>query len=225
MVNVLIFIEGGHPPPADNFVFQSMQTAGNHAAFRQAFHQLFAQYFPSHRFNLMIQPIGSVSQAKKYLTFLSGSPEMGVILIDLDAPKHEKPSRLAAYAPLDTSRIFFMIQEMEAWPLSQPQKLEKFATEEGLVRKRGEMQVGDDVLIANRHPEDISNPSKVLNTLFRKYFAIKKVRGGRVRSKPRSYSKAKDGPRLIGLLELPPLAQTFDEVQALIRYIEQASQD
>ncbi len=36
----------------------------------------------------------------------------------------------------DTTNIFFMIQEMEAWILSQIDKIEEFGKNERLIRKR-----------------------------------------------------------------------------------------
>ncbi len=215
MVSITIYIEGGNVQYGDS---ATIQTIDNSPIFRENFHRLFSQKFKETDFNLIVQPIGSVSQAKKYLGHIA-EDENKVIFIDLDAPKSEREKRLQSYAPLDTSRLFFMIQEMESWILSQPNILDIHAQNEGFIRKRYEESIGGDTLIKNFHPEKIPRPSNKLSTIFRKYFAIEKMRRGKVKSKPKTYSKTKDGPKLIGLLELSLLTETFDEAANLVEYI------
>jgi hypothetical protein len=43
---------------------------------------------------------------------------------------------------------------------------------------------------------------------------------GTLKTKPKNYVKSKDGPTLIGLLDLAHLAEVFDEVQNLINHIQ-----
>ncbi len=122
--------------------------------------------------------------------------------------------------PFDTKRIFFMIQEMEAWILSQVDKIEEFGRKEGLIRKRNNETIKNNSLIKNIHPEEIKKPSSKLDTILRQYFDVVKTRGGKERKIGKRYSKAKDGPKLIGLLELQILMQCFDETKRLIDYIK-----
>lgn len=198
---------------------EAVQTIDNSSAFREGFHRLFSQKFTDEKFELIVQPIGPVSQAKKYLQKLADHEVSGVVLIDLDGPKAQKDTRLQSYSPADTSRLFFMIQEMEAWILSQPEKLDEYAMDEGLTRKRGTEKIANDALIRNIHPEELADPAAKLNTLFRKYFSIQKKRGGKVKDKPKSYSKIKDGPQLIARLKLDSLVGDFDEAQSLVARI------
>ena len=68
--------------------------------------------------------------------------------------------------------------------------------------------------------EEIEKPSEKLDTILRQYFDVVKTRGGKEKLKGKRYSKAKDGPKLIGLLELQFLMEDFDEVRRLIERIQ-----
>ncbi|MBV6429621.1 MAG: hypothetical protein KIPDCIKN_04186 [Haliscomenobacter sp.] len=221
MVSVTIYIEGGTVNANES---AEAQTIDNSSVFREGFHKLFSQKFAEDDFDLIVQPIGPISQTKNYLKRLIDDEIDGVILIDLDGPKNQKNDRLQSYSPLDTSRLFFMIQEMESWILSQPEKLDEHAENEGLTRKRRNEEIENDPLIRNTHPEELSDPSGKLNTLFRKYFSIEKNRRGKVKKGPKSYSKTKDGPKLIGLLNLDSLIEVFDEANNLIIFLMDKNQ-
>ncbi|MCB9234136.1 MAG: hypothetical protein H6581_20945 [Bacteroidia bacterium] len=216
MVDLTIYVEGGAWISAGG---DAALTIDNSQVFREGFHKLFSQKLSEDHFNLIIQPIGSVTQTRNYLQKLSLRKNAGIILIDLDGPKSEKGLRLEHYKPLDTSRLFFMVQEMESWILSQPEILSTYAKFEGLNFKKPDENLSDDSLIKNIHPEEISNPSEKLNTLFRKYFSELKIRGGKPKPKAKSYSKSKDGPRLIGLLNLDSIITDFDEAERLISFV------
>lgn len=217
MVKITIYVEGGNDQTAAG-------TADNSQIFREGFSRLFAQKFPENEFDLAIQPIGSVNNAKPYLESIVRKNLEGVILIDLDGPESERQKRLNDnYPNLPTDRIFFMIQEMESWILSQPDKIELHAENQAFIRKKEEQKIANNALLRNKHPEDIKTPSRALNTLFQQYFAIEKKRGGKVRSKPKNYSKTKDGPKIIALLDLSTLTKTFKDAANLVIYISKKS--
>lgn len=214
MVKVTIYIEGGIPDTDDGYL-------DNSAVFRENFHQLFTQILALDAFDLAIQPIGQISKAAQYLQKISEQKINGILLIDLDGPKHIKSERLAANYAADPSKVFFMIQEMEAWILSQPEKIEAYALTQQLLFKRNE-SIRDNSLLKNIHPEEIVKPGDKLNTIFRQYFSIKKPRKGKIKEVPKNYTKSKDGPSLIGFLDLEQLIEVFDEVRNLVAYIKAA---
>jgi hypothetical protein len=213
MIDITIYIEG---VKSDN---PAVVTVDNTAVFRENFHKLFSQQLSSEKFNLIIQPFGTITQSRKMLEHIEKKGINGVLLIDLDAPKEQRVARLNQYQPFDTSKIFFMIQEMEAWILSQVDKIEEFGRNEGLIRKRVNEDIQSNPLIQNIHPEAISNPDEKLDTIFRQYFDIVKIRGDKESRKGKRYSKTKDGSKLIGLLDLKILMQDFDEAKRLVDYI------
>jgi hypothetical protein len=109
---------------------------------------------------------------------------------------------------------------MESWILSQIDKIEEFGKTEGLIRKRDNEDINNNSLIKNKHREEIKKPSEKLDTILRQYFDIVKIRRGKQRKIGKRYSKAKDGPKLIGLLNLEILMQDFDEAKKLVDYIK-----
>jgi len=112
MVNIMIYIEGKQ---SEN---PAALTVDNSAVFRENFHKLFSQKLPPTEFNLRINMFGTVTQTKNTLKKIEIQDSNSVFLIDLDAPKERKDERLAWYNPSFRKKIFFMIQEMEAWILS-----------------------------------------------------------------------------------------------------------
>ncbi|MDY6803209.1 MAG: DUF4276 family protein [Cyanobacteriota bacterium] len=217
MINITIYVEGGQGEELKN---NAALTVDNSAVFRESFHKLFSQQLSPTKFNLIIQPFGSVTRAIEMLKDIEKEGNNGVILIDLDAPKEDREERLKHYNPFDTTKIFFMIQEMEAWIISQVDKIEEFGIYEGLIRKKANEDIKDNSLIKNKHPEEIEKPSKKLDTILRQYFDVVKTRSGKEKLKGKRYSKAKDGPKLIGLLELQVLMEDFDEAKRLIDRIQ-----
>ena len=213
-IDITIYIEGVQ---SDN---NAVLTIDNAAIFREKFYQLFSQQLSSEKFNLIIQPFGSITKARKMLERIEKQQINGVLLIDLDGPKQQIEQRLKRYKPFDTTKIFFMIQEMEAWILSQVDKIEEFGKNEGLIRKRANEDIYTNPLIKNKHPEEISKPNEKLDTILRQYFDVIKIRRGKEQQKSKRYSKTKDGPKLIGLLELQILMQHFDEAKRLVDYIQ-----
>jgi hypothetical protein len=217
MVDVTIYVEGKQsdkPPP-------EASAADNSPFFRENFHKLFSQKLSPSEFNLRIVPFGTVTQAGTMLGDMERLGINGALLIDLDGPRQEKDERLRQnYETFDTNRIFFMIQEMEAWILSQVDKIEKFGKNERLVRKKSDQDIHDNPLLKNKHPEEIEKPSQTLDTILRQYFDVVKITRNRKRKNGKRYSKAKDSPKLIGLLDLEILMKCFDEAKRLIDYIK-----
>jgi 5S rRNA maturation endonuclease (ribonuclease M5) len=155
MVEITIYIEG---MPSEN---PAVLTVDNSAIFRENFHQLFSQKLSTTEFNLRIKPFGSITQAKKMLEQIETQGINAILLMDLDAPKEKIDERLNQYQPFDTSKIFFMIQEMEAWIISQIDKIEEFGKNEGLIRKRNNEAINNNSLIKKtNHQNRFTNQVK-----------------------------------------------------------------
>ena len=94
----------------------------------------------------------------------------------------------------DSQRIFFMVQEMEAWFLSQPNVLDDFYNHNISIKIR-------------RNPAEIENPSDKLFELTKNL------------PKKDPYHKVRHGVALLKLLDLNELMKTFHDVKRLIECI------
>lgn len=228
MVSITVFVEGGGDTrqleasvSQDEISNIDVNTLDNSELFREGFHKLFCQKIPENKVNLIIHPIGSITIAKKYLSKIIAKNLKAVLLIDLDEPKTKKAQRLSStFGTLDTKPVFFMIQRMEAWILSQPDRIDRFAEERGWIRKKRMEELVSYKKIHGIHPEDISDPDDTLYDFLKKFYAVKKIRNGKTQEVSIKYQRSKDGPELIGYLDLNVLMDVFDEAKNLVLYIE-----
>ncbi len=118
--------------------------------------------------------------------------DFSYLLIDLDNVESEKGTELLKYkVSTKEDAIFFMIQEMEAWFLSQPHILDDF------------YKVSISSKLTKRNPKEIADPVAVLQK------ATKNTRKGK-------YHKVKHGTALLELLDAKKLKKSFSEFEKLI---------
>ncbi len=90
---------------------------------------------------------GKSQTIRKFKNYRPGKP---FLLIDLDKPESQKNKDIEKNELIrDSKFVFFMVQEMEAWFLSQPEVLDSFYNEK--IRN-----------IPDRPAKDIPNPSDLL---------------------------------------------------------------
>jgi hypothetical protein len=215
MVDVTILIEGNNSP-----LNREAATMGGIPSLRSAFNVLFRKEVDTTDFNLSVDVYGSINNTKKILQKTKKIQPQPFFLIDLDCPKEKKEVRLKNnYEAEDWPRIFFMIQRMEAWNLSQPDKIELFGSQSQLLNKTAKFPMAENKLVKNKHPEKINKPDIVLATIFSQYFKVSKRHGAKPR--PKKYSKSKDAPELLKMLDSKRLRGTFDEFDNLVLTINQ----
>jgi hypothetical protein len=215
MVDVTILIEGDN-----SLLNKEAETMGGISSLRAAFNALLSKEIDTTEFNLSVDTFGSIYNTPNILNRTRRINPQPFFLIDLDGTKDEKHIRLQDnYETEDWPRIFFMIQRMEAWILSQPDIIEHFGTQIQGRQKSGMKPIAENPLIKNKHPEKINNPDVVLATIFRQHFKVSKRTGDK--PKPKTYSKSKDAPELIKLLDSKELRATFDEFDNLLLKINE----
>lgn len=208
MAVIKVFIEGGvltHPSV-------TVQTLNNSQRLRESFYKLLTQFFDPNEFSLQVEIGGPRNQAINFFkTEISKTSDI-YLIVDLDAPKSDKNLVLQGFN-LDSSNheshIFFMIQEMEAWILSQPEKIEECF--KYLKRRNPSVKISEDAIIKDKDPEDITKPSDKLSTLLGRYFKYEKKGSW----KNKKYNKLKDGADLLELLDFDRLRNTFSDVEEL----------
>lgn len=214
MVTVRIVVEGGVLScNAD------ATTASNTESLRQSLHSFFTRLLSRDDISIVISlGAGYRSAVKRFQKEETGTS----LFVDLDAPKSEsnewfikletenkdKPIILSAE---QKQNVFFMIQEMEAWFLKQPDCFEKWADLENYT-KRDAKPIADHNLISGKNIEDISKPSVVVSILLKHFF--EKRTAGKKR-KLAEYGKLRTAPALLDCLDVALLEKQDSE---LIRF-------
>jgi len=115
-----------------------------------------------------------------------------LLLVDLDGPSASRAAWLAAHGlTAHMDRIFFMVQKMEGWFLSQPTMVQDFY--------RPKLAHA----LPKAAPEQVSHPDRVLEN------CTTGTRKGR-------YHKTGHGALLLAQLQLPNLRAAFSDVARLL---------
>lgn len=211
MVKFIIIVEGA-PLPHPNIAATTMS---NVATFREAFRKLFQSGIHNPNISFQIENGGGDRNAVKM--FLKSAGQL--LLVDLDGRPETRQQRLAYFeqqfqqfgfnVQTHSGNVFFMVQKMEAWFLSQPDKIELLLEKQ----KNASQPISNDNNLLNRHPESIVRPDNVMNTILMRYF--EETRNGRpVRMKYHG-KKLTLAPRLLETLDIDRLKDTFSDVRAI----------
>lgn len=217
MVKLNIFVEGVADTTSGDFL-----AIDNSATFREAFHKLLIQHFSEEEFDLVIHPIGTVKQNKEKINSYLKNNENAIALFDLDGAPNQREHRLSYYHEVIRDKIFFMIQEMEAWILSQPEAIDSFASKKDLIKKRDDKSIEENSLLKGKNIQDVEKPSEKINTIFRQHFDELKFhrKSGKYKRKAKGYHKVKDAPELVSLLNFEKLTFVFEDANKLELHIE-----
>jgi hypothetical protein len=202
MVVVKVFFEGGADPKSN----PNAATIDNTSRLRESFNKLLNAAFEEEKVRIQAEPTYSITNTVKI------REPNSLLLIDLDGSKDKKIQRLDDNKLTDIQAfVFFMVQRMEGWILSQPEVIEEVFKKD----KAKDDLVKNDSQIQNKHPETILNPDFVLDKILQRYFVVKKGN----KEKKLKYGKLKHSPDLIEKLDLQKLRDTFEDVEALIQKI------
>ena len=94
--------------------------------------------------------------------------------------------------------MFFMIQEMEAWFLKQPDCLERWGAAQGYTRTNADTAIAADNQIAGKDIESLSKPSRIVGVIVQRYFERTLPDGKKKKVK---YGKLKSAPSIIDNLD------------------------
>lgn len=205
MVEIQLIIEGGHS------IFQSKENTGadsNSNRLRQSFKKLLSQEILEDDLDKNVKIImgGGWQEIKSYYEDVTDKVN-SLILVDSDAPDESKEAKRIERGLEPKENVFLMVQEMEAWFLSQPEILDKYY---GRIHGKKENPIGE--LIVNK-PQDYIEPSDKLNKILKSHYPERK----RVQ---KFYHKMVDDIELIPMLNLSKLKEDFDDVQKLIRTLQ-----
>lgn len=210
MVEITVFVEGGIIPNEKD----SVLTIDNSERFRESFRKLLNQLIANQNFKIIIENRGGYPHTIQSFKNNLLKNENSFLLIDLDRPPTERKSQITFFGiENEQEKVFFMVQKMEAWILSQPKKIEECY--QFLKRKEIEKAISEDNLLKDKHPENIYQPDSVLNTILQRYFEYEKQ--GKIKKK--KYGKLKDAPDLLEKLDAEELKATFADVRRICEHI------
>lgn len=203
MVTVTVFFEGGANPTSN----PNAETVENTTHLRESFNKLLNAGLPQEQVRIQAEPAYSITN------IVHIRQENALLLMDLDDTKDKKIQRLTDNKLLDIQDfVFFMVQRMEAWILSQPEVIEQVFANFKVTDKK----VAEDTKIAGKHPEDIRYPDEVLSTILQRFFSYEKA--GKM--KKLKYGKLKIAPQLIENLDIQKLVTMFEDVEALLHKVK-----
>ena len=162
MVTITVLFEGGSAPSSN----PNADTIGNTASLRESFNKLLSSGLQNPTVRIQAVPAYSITSAVKIR-----QPD-AFLLIDLDGPSDKRQERIKDNKLDDIEEyVFFMVQSMEAWILSQPDVIEKVF----VAFKTSKLKVADDSQIKGKNPEDIHRPEFVLNVILQRFFSYEKA--------------------------------------------------
>jgi Domain of unknown function (DUF4276) len=208
MVTIKVFFEGGAVPQSN----PNAAAAENNAALRESFNKLLNAGLTKQQIKIEAEPAYSISQIVKI------REKDSYLLMDLDGDKSMKPKRITDNQLTDIQDVvFFMVQRMEAWILSQPDKIELYFQK--FNRKHKNPLLGN-TLLKNRHPESLNTPDVILDTILMQTYEQEKA--GKMKNVRYKGQKLRLAPSLIEMLDIQQLRKDFEDVDGLLASIEKA---
>ncbi|MDR6560193.1 MULTISPECIES: DUF4276 family protein [unclassified Arcicella] len=216
MVEVSILLEGGVHPNSN----ASADTFDNSERLRESFHQLLSRGLNNtDKIRIEIDTKASYTSVIKAIKSGKEVSSNTLALLDLDGDESQRDTRIVQYG-LEEYRdfVFFMIQTMEGWILSQPDAIEKtFVSYDKII----DLPIAENELLKGLLPQSISQPDKVLNSLLLEYYQDE--RGGKI--KKVKYGKLKNSYLLIEQLDINELRRQFADVNNLLNKINDLTID
>ena len=215
MVRLNLIVEGG--VYTDNV---SAETASNVESLRQSLHKFFNRVLSRDDIEITIFMGAGYRNAAKQ--FVEENSLMG-LFVDSASPaktKHlwferlintEHPEMTIIIPEEKKKHVFFMVQEMEAWFLKQPECLSRWAEMEGYSRKDAKLDISEHSLIKGKDIESISKPSEKLSLLMKRFFFKE--------TKAAKYGKLKNAPLLLDSLNVDSLIPLDLELQRFVALI------
>ncbi len=210
MVNLNIIVEGGTLDSNS-----SEETFNNVEALRESLNKMFSRLLKRDDISVRVDiGAGYRNSAKMFVK----SAENHYLYVDSDDADTSKwfdrlnnsdPSK-AIIIPEDAKdKVFFMIQEMEAWFLKQPECLERWGESKSYIRTKKETAIALDNQIAGKNIETLSEPSKIVGVIVQRYFERLLPNGKKKKVK---YGKLKSAPAIIDNLDEQALVAVDKEL-------------
>ena len=199
MVNLNVIVEGG---TLDSNAGD--ETFSNVEALRESLNKLFARLLKREDISVRVDVGAGYRNAAKMFLKNTADQYLYVDSDNSDTSKwfdklnHQDPNKAIIIPAEAKDKVFFMIQEMEAWFLKQPGCLDRWGMTQGYKRVKEDTEISEDNQIEGRDIESLSKPSKILGVIVQRYFERTLPNGKKVKVK---YGKLKTAPSIIDELD------------------------
>ena len=210
MVNLNIIVEGGTLDPN-----VSDDTFNNVEALRESLNKLFSRLLKRDDISVRVDIGAGYRNAARMFVKHAANHYLYVDSDDVDTDRwfdkldNPDPNK-AIVIPADAKdKVFFMIQEMEAWFLKQPECLDRWGKAQGYIRQKKGIEIAADNQIAGKDIEGLSKPSKIVGVIVQRYFERVLPNGKPQKVK---YGKLKSVPGIIDQLDEQALVAVDKEL-------------
>ena len=210
MVNLNIIVEGGTLDPN-----VSDDTFNNVEALRESLNKLFSRLLKRDDISVRVDIGAGYRNAARMFVKHAANHYLYVDSDDVDTDrwfdKLDNPDPTKAIViPADAKdKVFFMIQEMEAWFLKQPECLDRWGKAQGYIRQKRGIEIAADNQIAGKDIEGLSKPSRIVGVIVQRYFERVLPNGKPQKVK---YGKLKSAPGIIDQLDEQALVAVDKEL-------------
>lgn len=210
MVNLNIIVEGGTFDPN-----AGEETFNNVEALRESLNKFFSRLLKREDIGVRVDVGAGYRSATKMFVKNFQDHYLYVDSDDSDTSKWFKkldnidPSRAIIMPAEAKDKVYFMIQEMEAWFLKQPDCLEKWGVAQGYTRTNKETAIASDNQIAGKDIESLSEPSRIVGVIIQRYFERTMPDGKKKKVK---YGKLKSAPSILDNLDEQALVAIDNEL-------------
>ena len=210
MVNLNIIVEGGTLDPN-----VSDDTFNNVEALRESLNKLFSRLLKRDDISVRVDIGAGYRNATRMFVKHAANHYLYVDSDDVDTDRwfdkldNPDPNK-AIVIPADAKdKVFFMIQEMEAWFLKQPECLDRWGKAQGYIRQKRGIEIAADNQIAGKDIEGLSKPSRIVGVIVQRYFERVLPNGKPQKVK---YGKLKSAPGIIDQLNEQALVAVDKEL-------------
>ena len=216
MVTVTLFLEGGAPLAQQK---ANVAIAENAETLRKSLHLFFKRLLSRDDISIVLQ---LKSNCRSAAMSFAAATDCVYLYIDSDCFPDSVDDWIDRYnengdelqlSEEQKKRIFFMVQEMEAWFLKQPECLERWAHDENYIRLHTEQSIAEHSLLKNKNIENIRKPSNVTSTLVKHFY--KKPNGNKVK-----YGKMKSAPGILNHIDVGNLLPIDAELQRFVSSVD-----
>lgn len=217
MVEITIIMEGGV-----NEMAVATCVCDNSNALREALFHVFSEALGREDVSIRIaMSTGKRAAAKAFVR----ETDVVYLYTDLDTDRSHRadwfikmetdnPEKPIVIPEEKRDYVFFMIQEMEAWILKQPDAIERWAAANNYQHFADRGSVFEHRLIAQKNIEAIAKPSNVLADIIKQTFQSDRLRKNGKKFKGVEYSKLKSASGLLSCLDVSLLVSHDIELQA-----------